>query len=132
LTQDLTKNDPHLLHIARLEYEYVQREKLQENMKLLEKEKELTAKAIQENEEKFDSLLPLLYNVLEATKPVQAFFGIDLSAKKEQLAVAQHLPPELYVLLVQSNGFKEATGISRFELVSDSDSMLVHSSEFIT
>jgi len=105
------KDDPHLLRIARLEYEYVQRDKLQEDLDTLEREKELTSKSIQEKQEKFDSLLPLLKKVLDATRPVQDFFQIDISAKKEQAAIAQYLPPELYVLLVQSNGYQEARGI---------------------
>ncbi|XP_021951482.1 THO complex subunit 5 homolog [Folsomia candida] len=103
-----TKSDPHLLRIARLEYEFVQRQKLTEDCNSLEKEKESASKRIDDTQGKLDSIGPLLNSVLEATKPLQQIFGIEISSKKEQNEIAQYLPAELYVLFIQSNAFREA------------------------
>ncbi|XP_021960014.1 THO complex subunit 5 homolog isoform X2 [Folsomia candida] len=103
-----TKSDPHLQRIARLEYEFVQRRKLTEDCNSLEKEKESASKRITDTQGKLDSICPLLNSILDATKPLQQIFGIEISSKKEENEIAQYLPAELYVLFVQSNAFREA------------------------
>ncbi|ODM93791.1 THO complex subunit 5 B [Orchesella cincta] len=58
---------------------------------------------------------PLLNKVLEATLPLQDFFGLDISSKKARNDIARHLPSPLYVLFVQSEAYQESTeGKHRF------------------
>lgn len=108
---ELTSNDPHLLRIARLEYEFIQRQRLTEQCNALEKEKEAIAKSIDEKQVQLDSVRPLLSKVLEATLPLQNFFGLDISARKIRNEVARYLPSPLYVLFVQSEAYQEYAGL---------------------
>lgn len=114
---ELTKNDPHLLRIGRLEYEFIQRQKLTEECSTLEKDKEAIARSIEEKTVKLDGIRPLLNKVLEATVPLQDFFGLDISAKKGRNEMARFLPPPLYVLFVQSEAYQESTGSLKFLFV---------------
>lgn len=108
---ELTKNDPHLLRVARLEFEFVQRQKLMEHCNLLEKEKEAIAKSIEGKQAKLDSVGPLLKKVQEATLPLQEFFDLDISSRKTRNEKAKYLPPPLFVLFVQSTSYQSSSGI---------------------
>ncbi|CAL8087830.1 unnamed protein product [Orchesella dallaii] len=112
---EVTESNPHRLRIARLEYEFIQRQHLTDECARLEKEKEIIGKKIEDKQVKIDSVRPLLNKVLEATLPLQDFFGLDISAKKIRNDIARHLPSPLYVLFVQSEAYQEsAEGKHRF------------------
>lgn len=68
----------------------------------------MTEASIDDTRKKLDSIAPQLDKILEATKPLQQFFDISITEKREQGEVSQYLPPELYILYVQSNALKEA------------------------
>lgn len=108
---EATENNPHRLRIARLEYEFIQRQKLTEQCSTLEKEKESIGKKIEEKQTKLDNVRPLLNKMVEASLPLQEFFGLDVSAKKARYQVAKYLPAPLYVLFVQSEAYQEAEGL---------------------
>ena len=68
LEQGATKNNPHLLKIARLEYEYAQRQNLTEKCVQLEKEQERISAEILKRQTELGSIEPILEKILEVSK----------------------------------------------------------------
>ncbi|KAF3850890.1 hypothetical protein F7725_012662 [Dissostichus mawsoni] len=86
----LTKNDPHQLTLARLDWELEQRKRLAEKYKECQSTKEKIQKSI------------------EASLPVQEYLAMPFEQAQIQTEVARHLPPALYVLFVQANAYGQA------------------------
>ena len=110
MLQEQTSKDDHLLRIARLEYEFVQRQELAQQCSELEKAKNQVTEEINQQQNKLDSVGPLLDRILEATIPAQEFFDVDLSARNLMYTAAEFLPSPLYVLYVCSIGYQEFLG----------------------
>ncbi|XP_041347683.1 THO complex subunit 5 homolog A-like isoform X2 [Gigantopelta aegis] len=104
----LTKNDPHQLTLARLDWELEQRKQLATKLKESQSSKETISQEITTKEEYLESLQPKLSSILQATKPVQNYLGMPYDEIREQHQTAYHLPHPLYVLYMQSSAFQEA------------------------
>jgi len=99
-----------MLRIARLEYEYMQRKELTDQCEELEKVKNKVSDEIDIQQNKLDSVAPLLNKILEATLPAQEFFNPDLPAIDRMYKASEYLPTPLYSLYVSSVGYQEFLG----------------------
>nr|XP_057926881.1 THO complex subunit 5 homolog [Doryrhamphus excisus] len=104
----LTKNDPHQLTLARLDWELEQRKRLAEQYKESQAMKEKIQKSIEVKKEHLRSLQPGLNAIMQASLPVQDYLSMPVEQTQKQTEVAQHLPPPLYVLFVQANAYGQA------------------------
>ncbi|XP_067124081.1 THO complex subunit 5 homolog [Centruroides vittatus] len=103
-----TKNDPHQLTLARLEWELEQRKRLSEKLHKTESQKQEYQQEIEKKKECLENLQPTLKSILEATQPLHKELGIPLQATQLQHKSAEFLPRPLYVLYVQACAYKEA------------------------
>ncbi|XP_061117754.1 THO complex subunit 5 homolog isoform X2 [Conger conger] len=104
----LTKDDPHQLTLARLDWELEQRKRLAEKYKESLASKEKILKGIEVKKEYLSSLQPGLNAIMQASLPVQEYLSMPFEQAQKQNEVARHLPPPLYVLLVQANAYSQA------------------------
>ncbi|KAK2837335.1 hypothetical protein Q5P01_014547 [Channa striata] len=104
----LTKNDPHQLTLARLDWELEQRKRLAEKYKESLATKEKIQKSIEVKKEHLRSLQPGLNNIMQASLPVQDYLSMPFEQTQKQTEIARHLPPPLYVLFVQANAYGQA------------------------
>ncbi|ELT98266.1 hypothetical protein CAPTEDRAFT_18172 [Capitella teleta] len=106
----VTKDDPHQLTLARLEFELEQRKRqaLCETHKPTEEKKNVLAAEIKTKKEYLESLKPKLQTILQATKPVQEYLGMPFDEVREQHMVASYLPRPLYVLYMQATAYRDA------------------------
>ncbi|XP_018596428.1 THO complex subunit 5 homolog isoform X2 [Scleropages formosus] len=104
----LTKEDPHQLTLARLDWELEQRKRLAEKYKDSLASKEKILKNIEVKKEYLSSLQPGLNAIMQASLPVQEYLSMPFEQVQKQNEVARHLPPPLYVLLVQANAYSQA------------------------
>lgn len=105
---NLTKNDPHQLTLARLDWELEQRKRLAEKYKESLTTKEKIQKSIEVKKEHLTSLQPGLNAIMQASLPVQQYLSMPFEQTQKQTEVARHLPPPLYVLFVQANAYGQA------------------------
>ncbi|XP_017554889.1 THO complex subunit 5 homolog isoform X2 [Pygocentrus nattereri] len=104
----LTKEDPHQLTLARLDWELEQRKRLAEQYKSSLCSKEKILKGIELKKEYLGSLQPGLQAIMQASLPVQEYLSMPFEHVQKQAEVARHLPPPLYVLFVQANAYGQA------------------------
>uniref|UniRef100_A0A3Q3MCL3 THO complex 5 n=1 Tax=Mastacembelus armatus TaxID=205130 RepID=A0A3Q3MCL3_9TELE len=104
----LTKNDPHQLTLARLDWELEQRKRLAEKYKESQATKEKIQKSIEVKKEHLRSLQPGLNSIMQASLPVQECLSMPFEEIQKQTEIARHLPPPLYVLFVQANAYGQA------------------------
>uniref|UniRef100_A0A8C1XMH4 THO complex 5 n=1 Tax=Cyprinus carpio TaxID=7962 RepID=A0A8C1XMH4_CYPCA len=104
----VTRDDQHQLTLARLDWELEQRKRLAEQYKMSLARKEKIQKAIEQKREYLSSLQPGLQNIMQASLPVQEYLAIPFEHMQKQAEVARHLPPPLYVLLVQAGAYGQA------------------------
>uniref|UniRef100_A0A8B9JDU3 THO complex 5 n=1 Tax=Astyanax mexicanus TaxID=7994 RepID=A0A8B9JDU3_ASTMX len=104
----LTKDDPHQLTLARLDWELEQRKRLAEQYKSSLCSKEKILKGIELKKEYLGSLQPGLHAIMQASLPVQEYLSMPFERVQKQAEVARHLPPPLYVLFVQANAYGQA------------------------
>ncbi|XP_051923822.1 THO complex subunit 5 homolog [Hippocampus zosterae] len=104
----LTKNDPHQLTLARLDWELEQRKRLAETYKESQASKEKIQKSIEIKKEHLRSLQPGLNAIMQASLPVQEYLAVPVEQTQKHTEIAQHLPPPLYVLFVQANAYGQA------------------------
>uniref|UniRef100_A0A8C2WCC0 THO complex 5 n=1 Tax=Cyclopterus lumpus TaxID=8103 RepID=A0A8C2WCC0_CYCLU len=104
----LTKNDPHQLTLARLDWELEQRKRLAEKYKESQTTKEKIQKSIEVKKEHLTSLQPGLNAIMQASIPVQEYLSMPFEQAQIRTEVARHLPPPLYVLFVQANAYGQA------------------------
>ncbi|KAG7244006.1 hypothetical protein INR49_006167 [Caranx melampygus] len=103
-----TKNDPHQLTLARLDWELEQRKRLAEKYKESQATKEKIQKSIEVKKEHLRSLQPGLNAIMQASLPVQEYLSMPFEQTQKQTEIARHLPPPLYVLFVQANAYGQA------------------------
>ncbi|MEQ2206438.1 THO complex subunit 5 [Xenoophorus captivus] len=101
---NLTKNDPHQLTLARLDWELEQRKRLAEKYKESQSTKEKIQKSIEVKKEHLRSLQPGLNAIM------QDYLSMPFEKTQKQAEIARHLPPPLYVLFVQANAYGQACG----------------------
>uniref|UniRef100_A0A6Q2Y544 THO complex 5 n=1 Tax=Esox lucius TaxID=8010 RepID=A0A6Q2Y544_ESOLU len=106
----ITKDDPHQLTLARLDWELEQRKRLAEKYKESLSSKEKIQKSIEVKKEHLSSLQPGLNAIMQASLPVQEYLSMPFEQTQKQIEIARHLPPSLYVLLVQANAYGQACG----------------------
>uniref|UniRef100_A0A671KRL1 THO complex subunit 5 homolog n=1 Tax=Sinocyclocheilus anshuiensis TaxID=1608454 RepID=A0A671KRL1_9TELE len=104
----VTRDDHHQLTLARLDWELEQRKRLAEQYKMSLARKEKIHKAIEQKREYLSSLQPGLQNIMQASLPVQECLSMPFEQMQKQAEVARHLPPPLYVLLVQAAAYGQA------------------------
>lgn len=104
----VTRDDNHQLTLARLDWELEQRKRLAEQYKTSLASKEKIQKAIEQKKEYLGSLQPGLQNIMQASLPVQEYLSMPFEHMQKQTEVARHLPPPLYVLLVQASAYGQA------------------------
>uniref|UniRef100_A0A8C1S110 THO complex 5 n=1 Tax=Cyprinus carpio TaxID=7962 RepID=A0A8C1S110_CYPCA len=104
----VTRDDNHQLTLARLDWELEQRKRLAEQYKMSLARKEKIQKAIEQKREYLSSLQPGL--ICNASLPVQEYLSMPFEQMQKQAEVARHLPPPLYVLLVQAAAYGQACG----------------------
>uniref|UniRef100_A0A671P5W9 THO complex subunit 5 homolog n=1 Tax=Sinocyclocheilus anshuiensis TaxID=1608454 RepID=A0A671P5W9_9TELE len=104
----VTRDDQHQLTLARLDWELEQRKRLAEQYKMSLARKEKIQKAIEQKREYLSSLQPGLQNIMQASLPVQEYLAIPFEHMQKQAEVSRHLPPPLYVLLVQAGAYGQA------------------------
>ncbi|KAK7601975.1 hypothetical protein V9T40_009416 [Parthenolecanium corni] len=120
---EITKKDRHRLRLAQLEWELTQRKVLAETCNELMIEKDKTASEIRKKKDRIENLIPMIKNILSATKPVQEYLGLSSSQIQTEPELAQLLPPPLYFLSIQANAMEEATGDSvKLTIIGDKDS----------
>ncbi|XP_031441117.1 THO complex subunit 5 homolog, partial [Clupea harengus] len=104
----LTKDDPHQLTLARLDWELEQRKRLAEQYKTSLASKEKILKGIEVKKEYLGNLRPGLQAIMQASLPLQEYLSMPFEHVQKQTEVARHLPPPLYVLLVQASAYGQA------------------------
>ncbi|MGH0131060.1 UNVERIFIED_CONTAM: hypothetical protein FKN15_030222 [Acipenser sinensis] len=105
---EISGADPHQLTLCRLDWELEQRKRLAEKYKESLASKEKIMKGIEIKKEYLSSLQPRLTEIMQASRPVQDYLSVPFEQTQKQNEVARHLPPPLYVLLVQANAYGQA------------------------
>ncbi|XP_046356426.1 THO complex subunit 5 homolog [Haliotis rufescens] len=105
---ELTKKDKHQRTLARLDWELEQRKQLASKLKEAQTQREDITQEIKTKQDHLESLQPKLQSILQATKPVQGYLGMQYDEVCEQHETAYHLPRPLYVLYMQASAYKEA------------------------
>ncbi|MBN3271615.1 THOC5 protein, partial [Polyodon spathula] len=105
---EISAEDPHQLTLCRLDWELEQRKRLAEKYKESLASKEKIMKGIEIKKEYLSSLQPRLTEIMQASRPVQDYLSMPFEQTQKQNEVARHLPPPLYVLLVQANAYGQA------------------------
>ncbi|XP_058889325.1 THO complex subunit 5 homolog isoform X1 [Acipenser ruthenus] len=105
---EISGADSHQLTLCRLDWELEQRKRLAEKYKESLASKEKIMKGIEIKKEYLSSLQPRLTEIMQASRPVQDYLSMPFEQTQKQNEVARHLPPPLYVLLVQANAYGQA------------------------
>jgi THO complex subunit 5 len=105
---DVTKNDEHAKHIARLEWELQQRKELDTLRNELQKSIESINKEIVLKTDRLQSLAPKLQDLREAAKPLQEALEMPIEQSWELPKRARLLPQPLYLLFVNLSAYAEA------------------------
>ena len=108
------EDDEHKLHLARLEFENVQRKEMHEHKEQLDEKKKGYEDKIREKRTNLASLKPQLASILERTKSVQAYLDMPLDEERDQLSLGRHLPPPLFVVFSEMRAYGYACGKSIF------------------
>uniref|UniRef100_A0A674F5Y9 THO complex 5 n=1 Tax=Salmo trutta TaxID=8032 RepID=A0A674F5Y9_SALTR len=108
---------PHTLFLCRLAKQYVNSHfslgtlcmcRLAEQYKESLSSKEKIQKGIEVKKEHLSSLQPGLNAIMQASLPVQEYLSMPFEQTQRQTEIARHLPPSLYVLLVQASAYGQA------------------------
>ncbi|XP_015593948.1 THO complex subunit 5 homolog [Cephus cinctus] len=105
---DITKNDPHQLRLARLEWELTQRKQLAALCDELTESKKSAASGIESKQTRLDNLAPQLRLILEASKPLQDSLGLPLDKVRQEHKKAALLASPLYVLYAKATAYRDA------------------------
>lgn len=105
---EVTKNDPHQLRLARLEWELMQRKQLAALCDELTDSKKGVAASIESKQTRLDNLAPQLRTILETSKPLQESLGLPLDKIRQEHQKAALLASPLYVLYAKSAAYRDA------------------------
>lgn len=106
--------EKHALRLARLEYELQQRKSLAEQCKSMQEEKKRLAADIVERKKKINALLPLLKNIINATKPLQAHLDLPTDQIRTEHKLANLLPDPLYIFYANCVSYTTVYGKINF------------------
>ncbi|EFN83855.1 THO complex subunit 5 homolog [Harpegnathos saltator] len=104
----ITKNNPHQLRLARLEWELTQRKQLAALCDELTESKKAVAASIDTKQTRLDNLAPQLRSILEASKPLQESLGLPLDRIRQEHQKASLLASPLYVLYAKVSAYRDA------------------------
>lgn len=96
--------------MARLEWELRQRKELSESCHKLQAGKTKAAAEIVTKQERLDELAPRLNTILDVTKPLKGYFGINTDQVQEQTNLAYLLPDPLFLLYSQVDAYQKVYG----------------------
>ena len=82
-------SDPHKLRLARLEHEGETRRTMDAEFRGLEAAKEKVEQVIRKKSGDLKNLKPQLADILEKTRPVQAYLNMPITETKEQFELAR-------------------------------------------
>ncbi|KAI5721314.1 hypothetical protein M8J77_019055 [Diaphorina citri] len=105
---EVTKEDPHQLKLARLEWELKQRKELADECSLVERENESVAANINKKRGQLDNLAPLLKQLLSVSKPLIENLSYPENPARLQYKLAHLLPEPLYCLFIQTDAYRQA------------------------
>ncbi|XP_020290914.1 THO complex subunit 5 homolog isoform X2 [Pseudomyrmex gracilis] len=105
---EITRNNPHQLRLARLEWELMQRKQLAALCDELTENKKVVASNIEMKQTRLDNLAPQLRSILEASKPLQESLGLPLDKIRQEHQKASLLPSPLYVLYAKASAYRDA------------------------
>ncbi|XP_076163175.1 THO complex subunit 5 [Ptiloglossa arizonensis] len=105
---EITKNNPHQLRLARLEWELTQRKQLAALCDELTESKKAVASSIESKQSRLDNLAPQLHSILEASKPLQESLGLPLDKIRQEHHKATLLASPLYVLYAKASAYRDA------------------------
>ncbi|XP_015523922.1 THO complex subunit 5 homolog [Neodiprion pinetum] len=128
---EITKNDPHQLRLARLEWELMQRKQLAALCDELTDSKKGVAASIESKQTRLDNLAPQLRTILEASKPLQESLGLPLDKIRQEHQKAALLASPLYVLYAKATAYRDAYDSSLLVSIEgdDDDAKRVNSQE---
>lgn len=106
---DITKNDPHQLMLARLDWELEQRKRLAAKCEEAQSLKTKIMEEIKTKREYLENLAPRLNSILQATRPLQDYLDMPLDAQRTQHKMSRFLPRPLFILYVQASSYNEAS-----------------------
>nr|XP_022916445.1 THO complex subunit 5 homolog A [Onthophagus taurus]XP_022916446.1 THO complex subunit 5 homolog A [Onthophagus taurus] len=109
--QELSDSLKHQLHLAMLEWELTQRKAQAQLCNTLEDEKMSLGGDIIELKNRLDGIGPKLTAVLDASKPLQEYFGLPLDKIQAEHKIARLLPEPLYLLYALSDAYKQVYNI---------------------
>lgn len=102
----------HELHLARLEWELMQRKKLAQQCSSLEDEKKQIATDISNTKNRLSALLPKLITVLETMKPLHENLGLPIEKSYVEDMQRFLLPDPLFIFYANADGFKQVHGMN--------------------
>ncbi|XP_032675628.1 THO complex subunit 5 homolog [Odontomachus brunneus] len=105
---EITRNNPHQLRLARLEWELTQRKQLAALCDELTESKKAVAASIDTKQTRLDNLAPQLRSILEASKPLQESLGLPLDKIRQEHQKASLLASPLYVLYAKASAYRDA------------------------
>jgi len=105
---DVTKKNPHLQTLARLDWELEQRKRLARRYQMSQETKEKIAQDITTKQDHLDNLAPRLQSILQATRPLQEYLGMPIESEKAQYKMSHYLPSPLFILFVQTSAYRDA------------------------
>lgn len=105
---EITKNNPHQLRLARLEWELTQRKQLAALCDELTESKKAVTADMESKQTRLDSLAPQLRTILEASKPLQESLGLPLDKVRQEHQKAALLASPLYVLYAKATAYRDA------------------------
>lgn len=100
-----TKKNAHLLHLARLEFEIMQRQLQAEKRKGKEEEQEELEIRIDSKKEQLNKLKPQLKAILASTKSLQEYLDMPMDDERDQCENAKYLPHPLFVIYSESKAY---------------------------
>ncbi|KAK6102605.1 Fms-interacting family protein [Brugia pahangi] len=104
--EEITRNDPHRQHLARLNWEMQERKNLVGTLQEREGRKNVLITDITTKEHRLKSLKPRIEAVIEAARPVQELMGLTCSPiDVEKERVLSLLPQELSVIVIQIEAY---------------------------
>ncbi|XP_076244941.1 THO complex subunit 5 [Calliopsis andreniformis] len=105
---EITRNNPHQLRLARLEWELTQRKQLAALCDELTESKKAVASSIESKQSRLDNLAPQLHSILEASKPLQESLGLPLDKVRQEHYKATLLASPLYILYAKASAYRDA------------------------
>jgi hypothetical protein len=104
------KDDDHKLHLERLAHELTVRKRLGAELEALQEKSKDVDNQTSSKLKFLSDLKSKLKNVEDATRPLQDFFGDQVTQLNESHENATHLPEPLYVLYRQLDSFAQTFG----------------------